>query len=176
MEHYENHTYRDPFSPPNPQEMARSVMNMLHDSVLEAFPLTDHVDALPLPCSPRVRVLFIESSPYDLGLNEELSGSDQNGIEICRAADVADACTHLVRGGIDVVLLDLSRSTGRDHEQVRLLKQAGADVRVVAMLSEGHERAAAQYAGCDVSVIKTFMTINVLDRAVRSSLALAKIG
>ena len=167
---------RRPQSPPDSKAMARLMMDMLHDAVVEESGIHEPIASVPQALPATVRVLFIESSPYDLGLNEEFLGCEQSGIELHRTMDVTDACEQVQGGGMDVILLDLSHIARGDYDLIRQIKQAQPGIPIVAMIGIGQDPNDFRAAGCHGSVIKPFVTSRVLDRIVRTSFLQAQMN
>lgn len=108
----------------------------------------EHTDALAPPGSAVVRVLLIEDDPDDaLLVSESLAEARGTRFQIERAERMSTGLERLTRGGIDVVLLDLSLPDSSGVETFRQVNLHRPDVPIVVLTGLDDETLGAELVG-----------------------------
>jgi len=132
-----------------------------------AAPLAPEAVAAP------VRVLLIEDNDLDAFLLGEML-RQHPGMEasVERAGDLADGLDRLHRGGIDLVLLDLSLPDSRDLETYRTVESAALGVPVIVCSASDDAALGIEAVrmGAQDYLVKGQITPDTLARSVRYSL------
>ncbi len=98
--------------------------------------------------SHELTVLLIEDSPEDADLVQAmLLQSAASDIELVRAARLADGLERLARGGVSLVLLDLSLPDSQGLGTFRKIQSEAPEVPVVALTGFSDEKAALRAVG-----------------------------
>jgi phosphoserine phosphatase RsbU/P len=127
----------------------------------------------PAPPPPRarcVRVLLVEDHPGDARLiQEHLAGVEGVVFRLERADCFAAALERLARGGIDIVLLDLSLPDSRGLETFLRLHGELPGVPVVVLTALNDELLAlrAVQEGAEDYLVKGYVNSNLLARSLR---------
>jgi len=115
-----------------------------------------------------VHVLLVEdNAEYSAYIIDALSVSD-GSFRITPAGSLRDALAHLAKGGIDVVLLDLSLPDSEGLEALhRVHRAAGAPVVILSGLSDHKLAVAAVQAGAQDYLVKSEIGAGVISRVIR---------
>jgi len=130
-----------------------------------------------------VRVLLIEDNPRHAQLLEDMMGTAGVAFagaapyELTHADRLSKGLECLARGGIDLVLLDLSLPDAQGLEPIMHVRERNPDVPVVALTgaNEGDLAAQALQAGAQDYLTKGRMSGAALARSVRYALRLNRL-
>lgn len=125
---------------------------------------------LPEMSLPSTRILLIEDLPGHAPLLRELlSGSGDASYELVQVDQLEDGLTRLAQGGIDIVLVDISRPDANPLDAVRLIREHAPDVPVVVLAARDDEAQAVQAVqqGAQDYLVKGAVERQVLLRAIR---------
>jgi len=137
--------------------MNRLTQNLIHNEAARA-------GTLPL------RILLVEDNASDAELIREMFRKERpDSYELTHLLSITDAIRHLAKGGVDIVLLDLSLPDGKGRDTVRRARAAAPDIPVVVLTGLDDEQLAAQAMkeGAQDYLIKGQIQNRALPRALR---------
>lgn len=115
-------------------------------------------------------VLLVEDNPGDARLiREMLSEAGRSGFQLAEASRLDEACARLARGGIEVILLDLSLPDVQGLETVRKVVACAPAIPVVVLTGLDDEATALQalHAGAQDYLTKGRVDAAQLSRTIR---------
>lgn len=118
----------------------------------------------------KIRVLLIEDNPADADLIEEILGDIEGSpFEIIHAEMLADGLDCLAKGGVDVVLLDLSLPDSHGLETFTSVRAKTSKVPIIVLsgLNDETVALAAVAEGAQDYLVKGRVDSEVLSRAMR---------
>ncbi len=120
-----------------------------------------------------VRVLLVEDEPADAGLvRVALRGSGVGEFALTHVGSLAEALDRVGRGGVDVVLLDLSLPDSQGFETLRAMRRAAPALPVLPLTGhdDPHFALAAVEAGAQDFLVKGQAEGPLLGRAIRHAI------
>jgi signal transduction histidine kinase len=120
-----------------------------------------------------LQVLLVEDNAGDVRLLREMfSNGDGDDFQLTHLLRMSEAETHLAKGGVDIVLLDLGLPDGHGVETVRRAHAAAPEVPVIVLTGLDDEALAAEAmnAGAQDYLIKGQIENRALPRALRHAI------
>jgi signal transduction histidine kinase len=120
-----------------------------------------------------LQVLLVEDNAGDVRLLREMfSKEKRDAFELTHLLRMSEAETHLAKGGVDIVLLDLGLPDGHGLETVRRAHAVAPDVPVIVLTGLDDEALAAEAmnAGAQDYLIKGQIENRALPRALRHAI------
>jgi signal transduction histidine kinase len=117
-----------------------------------------------------LQVLLVEDNAGDVRLLREMFSKEKAGsFELTHLLRMSEAETHLKKGGVDIVLLDLGLPDGHGLDTVRRTHAVAPDVPVIVLTGLDDEALAAEAmnAGAQDYLIKGQIENRALPRALR---------
>ena len=120
-------------------------------------------------CVPKIRILVVDDS-RDMREFVTEYVLEPNGFEVIQAVDGAEGVRKVLRGGIDLVLLDLEMPKMNGFDVIDALRTRQSDVPVILMTSHGSEAIAAEVfrKGVRDYVMKPFAVEQMLEAIERA--------
>jgi len=119
------------------------------------------------------KVLLIEDDPADTQLIMEILREEpENAMEILHVANLADGLEALARGGIDVVLLDLTLPDSSGHSTFVKLYEHVATIPVIVLTGMDDKEMAIRIVreGAQDYLVKSLVDYTMLARSIRYSI------
>lgn len=120
-----------------------------------------------------LQILLVEDSAGDARLLREMFRKETLGSFVLTHVDrMSDALTHLTKGGLDIVLLDMGLPDGHGLETVRRAQAAAPEVPLIVLTGLDDEALAAQAMkeGAQDYLIKGQIENRALPRALRHAI------
>jgi two-component sensor histidine kinase len=117
-----------------------------------------------------LRILLVEDNPGDVRLLREMFSTERPGsFEITHLPRLGLALNHLARGGVDIVLLDLSLPDENGMETVRRVRRLAPDVPLIVLTGRDDDDAVAEamLEGAQDYLVKGQIENRALPRALR---------
>jgi signal transduction histidine kinase len=117
-----------------------------------------------------LQVLLVEDNAGDVRLLREMFSNERRGaFQLTHLLRMSEAETHLAKGGVDIVLLDLGLPDGHGLDTVRRVHAAAPEVPVIVLTGLDDEALAAEAmnAGAQDYLIKGQIENRALPRALR---------
>jgi len=119
------------------------------------------------------KVLLIEDNPADAQLIMEILREEpENAMEILQASNLADGLQALERGGIDVVLLDLTLTDSSGHNTFAMLAKHVPTMPVIVLTAMDDKELAIRIVreGAQDYLVKSLVDYTMLARSIRYSI------
>jgi signal transduction histidine kinase len=120
-----------------------------------------------------LQILLVEDNAGDARLLREMFSKEKPGsFELTHLLRLGEAVTHLAKGGMDIVLLDMGLPDGHGLDTVRRAHAAAPDVPVIVLTGLDDEALAAEAmkAGAQDYLIKGQIENRALPRALRHAI------
>jgi signal transduction histidine kinase len=120
-----------------------------------------------------LQVLLVEDNAGDVRLLREMfSKEKRDAFQLTHLLRISEAETHLAKGGVDIVLLDLGLPDGHGLDTVRRAHAAAPEVPVIVLTGLDDEALAAEAmnAGAQDYLIKGQIENRALPRALRHAI------
>jgi hypothetical protein len=120
-----------------------------------------------------LQVLLVEDNAGDVRLLREMFSKERrDAFELTHLLRMSEAETHLAKGGVDIVLLDLGLPDGHGLDTVRRAHAAAPEVPVIVLTGLDDEALAAEamIAGAQDYLIKGQIENRALPRALRHAI------
>jgi signal transduction histidine kinase len=120
-----------------------------------------------------LHVLLVEDNAGDARLLREMFSTEKPGsFELTHLLRMSEAVTHLAKGGVDVILLDMGLPDGHGLDTVRRAHAAAPDVPVIVLTGLDDEELAAEAMkeGAQDYLIKGQIENRALPRALRHAI------
>ncbi len=122
---------------------------------------------------PPLQVLIVEDNDGDARLLQIMFESEPPGsVQITHKRRLEEAVTHLKKGGVDIVLLDMGLPDGHGMDTIRRARAAAPGVPVIVLtgLADESLAAAAMKEGAQDYLIKGQIENRALPRALRHAI------
>jgi hypothetical protein len=120
--------------------------------------------------APPLRILLVEDNESDAELVRQMFRKERQGsFQLTHLLSIADAVSHLGKGGVDIVLLDLGLPDGTGLDAVRRAHSAAPEIPLIVLTGMDDEQLAAQAIkeGAQDYLIKGHIQNRALPRALR---------
>ena len=144
--------------------------HVIVDALSEVLPLPGPEAGMRKPASQRTRVLLIEDNPGDARLIEfMISDAGQDVFSFERVERLSEGLEHVCRGGIGVVLLDLSLPDSHGLDTFFQLREAAPGIPIIVLsgLNDTSVAVEAVHEGAQDFLIKGQVDGQLLVRAMR---------
>jgi len=119
------------------------------------------------------KVLLIEDDPADAQLIMEILREEpENAMEILHVSNLAQGLKTLARGGIDIVLLDLTLPDSSGHNTFGMLHEHVATIPVIVLTGMDDKEMAIRIVqeGAQDYLVKSLVDYTMLARSIRYSI------
>jgi signal transduction histidine kinase len=120
-----------------------------------------------------LQILLVEDNAGDVRLLREMFSKERrDAFQLTHLLRMSEAETHLAKGGVDIVLLDLGLPDGHGLDTVRRAQAAAPDVPIIVLTGLDDEALAAEAmnAGAQDYLIKGQIENRALPRALRHAI------
>lgn len=125
-----------------------------------------------------IKILYIDDNPDDVDLIRGLLGlSEKSEFDLESVERLSDGLARLERGGIDLILLDLSLPDSQGFETFSVLKERSKAVPILVMtgLNDDELAVRAVKGGAQDYLVKGLLNANSLTRVIRYAVERGKL-